>query len=105
MRIVEVETKNHKVIGDIHLKTEAEIVSFIGRNGSGKSFLLFILHPNGSSDRYSNAYPIIVGKTGLKRIVFKDNYGVLYETLHEYTPAKNDKHSCKSYLNLSLIHI
>ena len=100
MRIVEVETKNHKVIGDIHLKTEAEIVSFIGRNGSGKSFLLFILHPNGSSDRYSNAYPIIVGKTGLKRIVFKDNYGVLYETLHEYTPAKNDKHSCKSYLNI-----
>ena len=101
MRIVEVETRNHKVLGDIHLKTEAEIISFIGRNGSGKSFLLFILHPNGSSDRYSNAYPILANTVGYKRIVFKDNYGTLYETIHEYTPKpKTDKHSCKSYLNI-----
>lgn len=101
MKIIEVETKNHKVIGDIHLNTNSEIISFLGRNGSGKSFLLFILHPFGSSDRYSSSYPILPNVTGYKRIVFQDRYGIIYETIHEYTPKpKSDKHSCKSYLNI-----
>lgn len=97
MRIIEIELKNHIVIGDIHVKTDNEINAFIGVNGSGKSILLSTLQPFGTSDRYSLSYPIIPNKNGYKRIVYNVN-GVIYETIHEYIPNKQ-KHSCKSYLN------
>lgn len=97
MRIIEIELKNHIVIGDVHIQTDNEINAFIGVNGSGKSILLSTLQPFGTSDRYSMAYPIIPEKNGYKKIVYQiDN--IIYETIHEYTPNKQ-KHSCKSYLN------
>ena len=97
MRIIEVELKNHIVIGDVHIKTDNEINAFIGVNGSGKSILLSTLQPFGTSDRYSMAYPIIPEKSGYKKIVYQIG-DITYETIHEYTPNKQ-KHSCKSYLN------
>jgi len=79
------------------MKWDNSIISIVGANGSGKSFLLSSVHPYGSSDRYNKAYPVIPEKPGYKKIVY-DVDGVLYETIHEYVPHKNT-HKCKSYLN------
>jgi len=101
MKIKEFEIRNHNVLGDIHLTNFGdEINVFAGRNGSGKSLLLSILHPwpTPSASRFEYAYPIIPGKAGYKRIVFEDGKQQ-YETIHEYA-VKGERHQCKSYFNI-----
>lgn len=97
MKIIEIEFINHIKFKDFKQNWNNSIISIVGLNGSGKSFLLSSLHPYGSSDRYSKAYPVVPGKSGYKKIVYDVN-GVIYETIHEYT-AHNNTHKCKSYLN------
>lgn len=97
MRIISLEFVNHVKLGTFKMKWDNSIISIVGANGSGKSFLLSSVHPYGSSDRYNKAYPVIPEKPGYKKIVY-DVDGVLYETIHEYVPHKNS-HKCKSYLN------
>lgn len=97
MRIISLEFVNHVKLGTFKMKWDNSIISIVGANGSGKSFLLSSVHPYGSSDRYNKAYPVIPEKPGYKKIVY-DVDGVLYETIHEYVPHKNT-HKCKSYLN------
>lgn len=97
MKIIEIEFINHIKFKDFKQNWNNSIISIVGLNGSGKSFLLSSLHPYGSSDRYNKAYPIVPGKSGYKKIVYDVN-GVIYETIHEYT-AHNNTHKCKSYLN------
>lgn len=97
MRIISLEFVNHVKLGTFKMKWDNSIISIVGANGSGKSFLLSSVHPYGSSDRYNKAYPVIPEKPGYKKIVY-DIDGVLYETIHEYVPHKNT-HKCKSYLN------
>lgn len=97
MKIIEIEFINHIKFKDFKQNWNNSIISIVGLNGSGKSFLLSSLHPYGNSDRYSKAYPIVPGKSGYKKIVYDVN-GVIYETIHEYT-AHNNTHKCKSYLN------
>ena len=97
MRIISLEFVNHVKLGTFKMKWDNSIISIVGANGSGKSFLLSSVHPYGSSDRYNKAYPVTPEKPGYKKIVY-DVDGVLYETIHEYVPHKNT-HKCKSYLN------
>lgn len=97
MRIISLEFVNHVKLGTFKMKWDNSIISIVGANGSGKSFLLSSVQPYGSSDRYNKAYPVIPEKPGYKKIVY-DVDGVLYETIHEYVPHKNT-HKCKSYLN------
>ena len=97
MRIISIEFVNHVKLGTFKMKWDNSIISIVGANGSGKSFLLSSVHPYGSSDRYNKAYPVIPEKPGYKKIVY-DVDGVLYETIHEYVPHKST-HKCKSYLN------
>lgn len=97
MRIISLEFVNHVKLGTFKMKWDNSIISIVGANGSGKSFLLSSVHPYGSSDRYNKAYPVIPEKPGYKKIVY-DVDGILYETIHEYVPHKNT-HKCKSYLN------
>ena len=97
MRIISLEFVNHVKLGTFKMKWDNSIISIVGANGSGKSFLLSSVHPYGNSDRYNKAYPVIPEKPGYKKIVY-DVDGVLYETIHEYVPHKNT-HKCKSYLN------
>lgn len=97
MKIIYVEFVNHIKLGDVKLDINNSIISVMGKNGSGKSFLLSSLHPYGSSSRYHKQYPVKPGTTGYKCIKYQvDN--VIYETIHEYIPKKNT-HACKSYLN------
>lgn len=99
MRISEIELVNHVVLGDIKCGMLGNnINSIIGRNGSGKSLLMSCLHPYSTSSRLDFVYPIKSGMSGYKRIVYTDGVKT-YEIMHEYTP-KNDRHSCKSYINL-----
>ena len=97
MRIISLEFVNHVKLGTFKMKWDNSIISIVGANGSGKSFLLSSVHPYGSSDRYNKAYPVIPEKPGYKKIVYDVN-NVIYETIHEYVPHKNT-HKCKSYLN------
>lgn len=97
MKIISLEFVNHIKLGTFKMNWNNSIISIVGANGSGKSFLLSSLHPYGTSDRYNKAYPVILNKTGYKKIVYDDN-NIIYETIHEYTPYKST-HKCKSYLN------
>lgn len=89
---------NHVVLGDVELHIDNDIVSIIGKNGSGKSFLLDTLHPYSRSSRFVSSYPFKKGETGFKQVNFQTDDGVVYETIHEYIP-KGKSHACKSYLN------
>lgn len=99
MIIYELEFENHIKLGDFKIQLDNPIVSIVGKNGSGKSFLLSELHPYPSSNRYSSAYSIIKGVSGYKRIIYKDN-DIFYEIIHEYTPNNREGHSAKSYFNI-----
>ena len=99
MIIYELEFENHVKLGNFKIQLDNPIVSIVGKNGSGKSFLLSELHPYPSSNRYSSAYSIIKGTTGYKRITYKDN-DIFYEIIHEYTPNNREGHSAKSYFNI-----
>lgn len=98
LRIVYVKLVNHVVLGDVELHIDNDIVSIIGKNGSGKSFLLDTLHPYSRSSRFVSSYPFKKGETGFKQINFQTDDGVVFETIHEYIP-KGKSHACKSYLN------
>lgn len=99
MIIYELEFENHVKLGNFKIQLNNPIVSIVGKNGSGKSFLLSELHPYPSSNRYSSAYSIIKGVSGYKRIIYKDN-DIFYEIIHEYTPNNREGHSAKSYFNI-----
>jgi len=99
MIIYELEFENHVKLGNFKIQLDNPIISIVGKNGSGKSFLLSELHPYPSSNRYSSAYSIIKGATGYKRITYKDN-DIFYEIIHEYTPNNREGHSAKSYFNI-----
>ena len=99
MIIYELEFENHVKLGNFKIQLDNPIVSIVGKNGSGKSFLLSELHPYPSSNRYSSAYSIIKGVSGYKRIIYKDN-DIFYEIIHEYTPNNREGHSAKSYFNM-----
>lgn len=99
MIIYELEFENHVKLGNFRIQLDNPIVSIVGKNGSGKSFLLSELHPYPSSNRYSSAYSIIKGISGYKRIIYKDN-DIFYEIIHEYTPNNREGHSAKSYFNI-----
>lgn len=99
MIIYELEFENHVKLGNFKIQLDNPIISIVGKNGSGKSFLLSELHPYPSSNRYSSAYSIIKGVTGYKRITYKDN-DIFYEIIHEYTPNNREGHSAKSYFNV-----
>lgn len=99
MIIYELEFENHVKLGNFRIQLDNPIVSIVGKNGSGKSFLLSELHPYPSSNRYSSAYSIIKGVSGYKRIIYKDN-DIFYEIIHEYTPNNREGHSAKSYFNI-----
>ena len=99
MIIYELEFENHVKLGNFKIQLDNPIVSIVGKNGSGKSFLLSELHPYPSSNRYSSAYSIIKGVGGYKRIIYKDN-DIFYEIIHEYTPNNREGHSAKSYFNI-----
>nr|DAG05771.1 MAG TPA: ATPase [Myoviridae sp. ctkfK18] len=99
MIIYELEFENHVKLGNFKIQLDNPIISIVGKNGSGKSFLLSELHPYPSSNRYSSAYSIIKGVTGYKRITYKDN-DIFYEIIHEYTPNNREGHSAKSYFNI-----
>lgn len=99
MIIYELEFENHVKLGNFKIQLDNPIVSIVGKNGSGKSFLLSELHPYPSSNRYSSAYSIIKGVSGYKRIIYKDN-DLFYEIIHEYTPNNREGHSAKSYFNI-----
>ena len=58
MHIYELEFENHVKLGTFKVQLDNQIVSIVGKNGSGKSFLLSELHPYASSNRYSSAYSI-----------------------------------------------
>ena len=100
MIIYELEFENHVKLGNFKIQLDNPIVSIVGKNGSGKSFLLSELHPYPSSNRYSSAYSIIKGVSGYKRIIYKDN-DIFYEIIHEYTPNNREGHSAKSYFNIT----
>lgn len=99
MIIYELEFENHVKLGNFKIQLDNPIISIVGKNGSGKSFLLSELHPYPSSNRYSSAYSIIKGVSGYKRIIYKDN-DIFYEIIHEYTPNNREGHSAKSYFNI-----
>lgn len=89
---------NHIVLGDKECHIDNDIVSIMGRNGSGKSFLIDTLHPYSKSSRFVGSYPVKKGEVGLKQVNFTLPNGITYETIHEYVP-KGKSHACKSYLN------
>lgn len=89
---------NHIVLGDKECYIDNDIVSIMGRNGSGKSFLIDTLHPYSKSSRFVGSYPVKKGEVGLKQVNFALPNGITYETIHEYVP-KGKSHACKSYLN------
>lgn len=97
MKIIQYEARNMIVLGDVLIDDlDRDVLQIVGLNGSGKSLLLSTFHPYSTSGRITKSYPIEIGKTGYKKIVFKDG-NILWITEHEYTP-KGDSHSCKSYL-------
>lgn len=102
MKIVEVELINHVVIPavfHINLKDKSDVICIDGLNGSGKSFLINNIHPLSSNRRFKDRYPILKGKSGLKRIVYDIGNSELLEIIHEYT-VNGKRHSCKSYCNI-----
>lgn len=98
IRIVHIKLINHIVLGNIDFELDNDIVSILGKNGSGKSFLMDTLHPFSRSNRFISSYPVKAGATGYKQVDFSVNGNILYETIHEYVP-KGKSHACKSYIN------
>lgn len=97
LRITYVKLINHVVLGNKEFNIDNDIISILGKNGSGKSFLMDTLSPFSRSNRFISNYPIKMGETGFKQVNFESN-GIIYETIHEYIPNKKS-HSCKSYIN------
>lgn len=98
LKIIHVKLINHIVLGDIEFDLNNDVVSIVGKNGSGKSFLMDTLQPYSRSNRFVGTYPFKKGETGFKQIDFMDQNGIIYETKHEFVP-KGKTHACKSYLN------
>lgn len=98
LKIVHVKLINHIVLGDIEFDLNNDVVSIVGKNGSGKSFLMDTLQPYSRSNRFVGTYPFKKGETGFKQIDFMDQSGIIYETKHEFVP-KGKTHACKSYIN------
>lgn len=98
LKITYVKLVNHVVLGNIEFELDNDIVSILGKNGAGKSFLMDTLQPYSRSNRFINNYPVVQGATGYKQVNFITADGITYETIHEYVP-KGKSHACKSYLN------
>lgn len=99
MKIIEYECRNMIELGDLHIEDiDRDIIQILGLNGSGKSLLMSTLHPYAKSGRFDKAYPIKIGMSGYKKVVYRDGNKYII-TEHEYTP-KGDTHSAKSYLTI-----
>ena len=98
LRIIHVKLINHIVLGNIDFEIDNDIISILGKNGSGKSFLMDTLQPFSRSNRFISSYPVVPNATGYKQVDFMTNGNVIFETIHEYVP-KGKSHACKSYLN------
>ena len=86
-------------LGDLHIEDiDRDIIQILGLNGSGKSLLMSTLHPYAKSGRFDKSYPIKIGMSGYKKVVYRDGNKYII-TEHEYTP-KGDTHSAKSYLTI-----
>ncbi|MGL5719036.1 MAG: hypothetical protein ACRCX2_38905 [Paraclostridium sp.] len=96
MRVIRIILKNHIVLGDIDIKLDSDIIMLYGLNGSGKSFLLSLIHPYAETISMEGHYPIVPYQTGYKQIDYEIN-GTIYSTRHEYNKNK-ETHSAKSYL-------
>lgn len=97
MKINRLKLRNHVRFKDLDLDLNSpDVVSIIGVNGSGKSFLISSFHPYSSDNRYFKTYSFIEGEVGYKEIEFADN-DTRYICKHEYIP-KGRSHACKSYL-------
>lgn len=97
-RISYVKLINHVVLGNVEFNIDNDMISILGKNGSGKSFLIDTLQPFSRSNRFVGSYPVVPNATGYKQVNFKMPDGNIYETIHEYVP-KGKTHACKSYLN------
>lgn len=97
-KITHLKLVNHIVLGDVDINFDNTMISIMGKNGSGKSFLMDTLQPYARSTRFISSYPVKKGEVGYKQVDFQLPDGTIYETIHEYMP-KGNTHSCKSYLN------
>ena len=99
MKITRLQMKNHVLFGDVDIRLNDDIISIVGVNGSGKSFLINCFHPYSSDNRYFRSYAFKPQNTGYKRVEYEEDNGDMYIVEHEYVP-KGSTHSCKSYLTL-----
>lgn len=109
MRILELTLENFSPIlagtgkEKIHIdlrNSNTLINVFIGKIGSGKTYILSHLQPFatvGTMDVRNADDPIIVGKDGYKQIIYDIN-GVEYNIEHFYTSTSSGSHSKKSYI-------
>ena len=77
-----------------------KICLLVGRNGSGKTSLLSLLHPFagvGNLDVRDSLNLILENKEGYKEIHIS-NYDDYYIIKHFYSPHKDKSHSVKSYI-------
>lgn len=80
---------------------------FIGKIGSGKTYILSHLQPFatvGTMDVRNSDDPIIEGKDGYKKIVYDVN-GIEYVIEHFYTVSSGKSHSKKSYIKKNKIEL
>lgn len=99
IKITRLKLVNHVRFNDVEIDLGSpEIISILGVNGSGKSFLISCFHPYSSDNRYFKTYSFKEGQTGYKEIEFLTDDGDRYICKHEYIP-KGKTHSCKSYIN------
>lgn len=92
-------TGKEKIFIDLH-DSNMLINVFIGKIGSGKTYILSHLQPFatvGTMDIRNADDPIIEGKDGYKKIVY-DIAGTEYEIEHFYTATSGKSHSKKSYI-------
>lgn len=100
MKITRLKLVNHVRFKNIELDLGTpEIISILGVNGSGKSFLINCFHPFSGDNRFHKTYSFIEGTTGYKEIEYLVDNGDRYICKHEYIP-KGKSHSCKSYIDL-----